>query len=131
MTKLKPLLWLVNRFWENKPQYRTQWVEDLPDDLQKNTIYIIGGRAYPYYAAVTCPRKHCKQIIHLEISGQFRKRWRVTEHEDGSLTLSPSVYVNKLPCRCHYWLRQGRVVWCVIPSLRVPVENRIHTDPPK
>ena len=115
--------WLFNLLARFRP-YRTEWVEDLPDNTQKNTVYIIGGRKHPFSVAIICPRQACRQIIHLDVSSQVNKRWRITEHSDGQISLSPSVYVTGLPCRCHYWLREGRIVWSEAPPLFVPEVNR-------
>lgn len=115
--------WIFNTWARFRP-YRTEWVEDLPDDLQKNTVYIIGGRKHPFYAAIVCPRRTCRQVVHLDVSPQVDKRWSITEHADGQISLSPSVHVTGLPCRCHYWLRKGRIVWSESPPFFVPKENR-------
>lgn len=114
---------LFNLFWRFRKRYETQWVEDLPDCPKKNTVYIIGGREHPFYAAVACPRKKCRKLIHLGISLQMQTRWRVTEHEDGTLSLFPSVFVIDSSCHCHYWFRNGRIEWCDAPPLFVPREN--------
>lgn len=115
--------WLFN-FWAHFHPYHTKWVEDLPEKPKKNAVYIIGGREHPFYAAVTCPRQTCKQIIHLDVSSQATKRWRITEHSNGRISLSPSVHVTGLPCECHYWLRKGRIVWSEAPPLFVPERNK-------
>ena len=115
--------WLFN-FWARFHPYRTEWVEDLPDNPQKNTVYIVGGREHPFYAAVACPRKVCQQVIHLDVSPKVTERWRIMEHSNGRISLAPSVHVTGLPCRCHYWLRRGRIVWSEAPSVFVPEGNR-------
>lgn len=104
--------------------YQTEWVEDLPSDVQKNTVYIIGGRKHPFYAAIVCPRRACQQVIHLDVSPMVTKRWRITEHSGGQISLVPSVHVTNLPCHCHYWLRQGRIVWADTPYIFVPEDNK-------
>lgn len=115
--------WLFN-FWARFHPYHTKWVEDLPENPQKNTVYIIGGRKHQFYAAVACPRQACKQIIHLDVSPRVAKRWAITEHSNGRISLSPSVHVTGLPCGCHYWLRKGRIVWSEAPPLFVPERNK-------
>jgi len=122
MSKLLLKVW---QFLTAGTYYKSKWVEDLPDMPQKNTIYIIGGRKYPFYAAITCPRKKCRKIIHLQIDTEASKRWRVKEHENGALSLSPSIHIIDSPCGCHYWIKEGRTVWCEIPSLCVPRENQV------
>ena len=105
-------------------RYRTEWVEDLPEEIQQQTVYVLGGREHPFYAAVVCPRRTCRQVIHLDLSPDVQRHWRFSEHEDGSLSLSPSVHVTAMPCACHYWFRKGRIRWVATPPLRVPKENR-------
>ena len=115
--------WLFN-LWALFYPYRTEWVEDIPENLDKNTVYIVGGREYPFYAAIVCPRRSCRQVVNLDVSADVRKKWRITEHPDGRVTLSPSVHVTGLVCRCHYWLRKGCIVWCEAPPIFVPETNR-------
>lgn len=115
--------YLLNVWW-SFIQFKTEWVEDLPQKPKKNTVYVIGGREYPFYVAVSCPRKACKEVIHLKVGSKFNGEWEVKEHKKGTLSLSPSVHVVAHPCRCHYWFKNGRVVWCELPSLFVPTENR-------
>jgi len=122
---IKIFLKVINFFERATRQYKTEWVEDLPEDTSNNTVYIIGGRENPFYAALTCPHKRCKKIIHLQISPQFQRRWQIREHEDGALTLNPSIDIIDSSCRCHYWIKKGHVVWCDIPPLFVPKENQI------
>ncbi|MCY4276900.1 MAG: DUF6527 family protein [Gammaproteobacteria bacterium] len=115
--------WLFN-LWAAHHQYRTEWVEDLPDGLSKDTVYIVGGRKYPFQAAVVCPRRACKQVIHLDLSPGVEQQWHIEEHGDGEISLHPSIHVTGLSCNCHYWLRHGTVRWSETPKLRVPRENR-------
>ena len=115
---------MILNLFERLRQYKIKWVEDLPKQIDKNTIYIIGGHEHPFYAAVTCPRKKCRKVIHLEVSKQFDKRWSVKE-EDGVVSLSPSIYVTDSPCKCHYWIKNGHVIWHGLPPLFIPKSNRI------
>ena len=115
--------WLFN-LWAQFHPYHTEWVEDLPENPAKNTVYIVGGREYPFYAAIVCPRQACRQVVHLDVSPDVRKKWRITEHPNGLISLFPSVHVTGLACQCHYWLRQGRIVWSEAPPLFVPERNK-------
>lgn len=117
---------LLFNLFAARQRYRTEWVEDLPEDVQRQTLYVIGGREHPFYAAVVCPRRACRQVIHLDLSTDAEKRWRLKEHSDGSISLSPSVHVTGMPCGCHYWLREGRIRWTAAPPLVVPKENKCY-----
>ena len=120
---MQMIRWLFNLFARFSP-YETEWVEDLPEDTCRNTVYIVGGREHPFSAAVVCPRRECRQVIHLDLSPQVLRRWKITEHSDGRISLSPSIHVTGLPCRCHYWLRRGHIVWSETPPFFVPEVNR-------
>jgi len=114
----------ILNWFERFRKYSTQWVEDLPDAPMRNTVYIIGGREHPFYAAVVCPRKKCAKVIHLGISPEIPQRWKMTEHGDGTVSLSPSISIIDSPCKCHYFFRKGRIEWCDAPPLFVPEQNR-------
>ena len=124
MIKIKKFLISILNLFERLRQYKTKWVEDLPEQTNKNTIYIIGGQKHSFYAAVTCPRKKCKKIIHLEISKQFKKRWSITEETNGVISISPSINVIDSPCKCHYWIKNGHIIWHSLPPLFVPKSNK-------
>ncbi len=117
---------LIFNMLAGRRPYRTEWVEDLPQDIQRDTVYVIGGRRHPFYAAVVCPRRACRQVIHLDLSPQVKKHWRLAEHDDGSISVAPSVHVTAMPCRCHYWFREGHVRWVEAPPLTVPKENKCY-----
>ena len=109
--------WLVNVLARARARlqgaYRTEWVEDPPERPKPRVVYIVGGREYPFDAAFVCPRG-CGELLQVDISPKQRKSWRVSEHEDGTISLSPSVRLTK-ECGCHFWLRRGRIVWCEAP----------------
>ena len=117
---------LIFNLLAGRRRYRTEWVEDLPENVRRETVYVIGGRRHPFSAAIVCPRRACRQVIHLDLSSKVQKPWRLREHQDGSVTLRPSVHVTAMPCNCHYWFREGRVRWAATPRLRVPKENRCY-----
>lgn len=95
-----------------KPKYKTVWIEDLPKNLKKRTIYIVGGREYPFQAIFLCP-KSCGKTMTLNISEQHNKweRWQITEHKDGTLSLHPSIWMRNFDCGCHYWFKKGCIIW--------------------
>ncbi len=101
--------WIYN-LWS--PVYKTVWTENLPDNLKKRIIYIVGGKEYPFQAVFLCP-KSCSKTITLNISKQHQKseRWSLAEHKDGTVTLYPSVWMKTLDCNCHYWFKKGRIIW--------------------
>jgi len=115
--------WIFN-LWARLHPYNTKWVEDLPELSERNTVYIIGGRKYPFQAAIVCPKRKCKNIVQVDISPETEPHWKLTEHSNGKVSLTPSVHVTGMPCQCHYWLRRGVIWWSETPTILVPSENR-------
>lgn len=110
ITRIKTVFfWLID-LW--KPKYKTAWIEDLPENLSRKTIYIVGGRAFPFQAVFLCP-KDCKEKIFLNLSEQHHRnaRWDITEHADHSVSLHPSIWMKTFECGCHYWVKKGRIIW--------------------
>lgn len=119
--------WLANLVAHFRP-YCTEWVDDPPDEPRPRTVYVVGGRRHSFYTVVACPRQACRQVVSLDVSPEVKPHWRIKEHPDGTLSLHPSIRVTGLPCKCHYWLRRGRVVWSEAPKVFVPRRNRAASE---
>ena len=100
------LQWLFHR-----KRYQTEWIDDLPASPRTDTIYVVGGREHPYRVVMACPDSHCNHLVYLDVYPGAKPGWRMTEHRDGSLSLRPSVFLTGMPCRAHYWVGRGRVIW--------------------
>ena len=123
MIKIKNIIVRVVNFFALRVRpYQTEWVEDLPEKPRKKFMYIIGGRKYPFAAEFFCPLG-CGDIISLDISPKLQKKWNVTEHQDGNVTLSPSVWCTA-ECRCHFWIRKGRIIWCEAPPFWIAFKKK-------
>lgn len=96
--------WLV-------PPYRTVVVEEaLPNELKRRTLYLVQDDGFREQAAMLCPCG-CGLVLHMNLLPDERPCWRLTQHEDGSTSLHPSVW-RKKDCGSHFWFRRGRVQWC-------------------
>ena len=38
--------------------------------------------------------------------------WTFTHGETGGVTLHPSIGNQNMPCKSHYWVQDGKIVWC-------------------
>jgi hypothetical protein len=93
------------------PKYRTEIVrEHLPKTLHKYVLYLVEDDGFREQAAMLCPCG-CGRVLHMNLLPDERPCWRVTEHPDGTATLSPSVWRQK-DCGSHFWFKRGRVIWC-------------------
>ena len=95
-------------FLEPKKQYGYEVVEDPPDQLDSNIVYLIADGGAPWSAAFMCPCG-CKERISLSLIPRDRPSWRAVTNKDG-ITLHPSVW-RKKGCMSHFFIRAGRVLW--------------------
>lgn len=103
------LLWLKGIFGF-KPLIKTIVCEELPDRLSSNTLYLVGEPNNYWQAAIICPCG-CDDLIQLAIDPTGRPRWRVRFDKNGLASLHPSIQ-RAVGCRSHFFLRNGKIVWC-------------------
>ena len=97
--------WLIGRV----PIYRSARVADAPDRPAKGIVYIVGEDGYDWSAVMVCPCG-CGKVLEMNLLPDAEPVWQVTKHDDGSVSLHPSVWL-KTDCRCHFVLQHGRVRW--------------------
>lgn len=85
-------------------------VEDIPEKLVPTTIYLAGEDDNLWAAAMLCPCG-CEDAIELNLLTQVRPCWKVQQHPDGTVSLTPSVW-RKKGCGSHFFVRHGRIDWC-------------------
>ena len=96
--------------WRQPTPLRTVWVGELPDTLDAQHVYIVGEGGHLWFAALLCPCG-CGATVHMSLMPDGRPRWAMTAHEDGTISLSPSIWRTR-GCRSHFFLRRGVIVWC-------------------
>lgn len=42
----------------------------------------------------------------------WKEAWNIEVHDDGTISLSPSVGNFYLPCRSHYYIKHGKIKLC-------------------
>lgn len=101
----------------------TVWVEDTTDAIKaiylsaergevELRMFVVGKRGeWLKWAVFTCPCGEGKPILINLREGQSPNVWGFEEHEDGTITLSPSVLLGGA-CTSHFFIRRNRVDWC-------------------
>ncbi len=89
-------------------------VEELPEELDGKTLYTVGEAEHLWFAAMVCPCG-CGETLYMNLLPDERPRWELTEHSDGTASLTPSVWRVK-GCRSHFWLRHGMIEWCLLDT---------------
>jgi hypothetical protein len=100
---------LMIRIGLRRPIYRSRHVTDLPDRLNRQSLYIVGEDGHDWSAAMLCPGG-CGKVLEMNLLPDAQPVWTVTEHAGRVVSLHPSVWL-KTGCGCHYVLREGRVRW--------------------
>ncbi len=103
--------WLSDKFSARRRRYHIREIEDLPDRLDHSTLYVVTVARCQVYAALTCPRRRCGDTLNLNLLPDDRPVWALTEHPNGTPSLHPSIW-RRTACGCHFWLREGRIIWC-------------------
>jgi hypothetical protein len=101
------IVWLRSR--QPKP-FRTLFVDEFPDSLRPRAIYVASEPSHPWAASMLCPCG-CGEVIQLNLLPQVRPCWQVQAHEDGTVSITPSVWRQK-GCGSHFFVRRGRIDWC-------------------
>jgi Family of unknown function (DUF6527) len=91
------------------PTYTWARVDDLPDGLERRTVYLVGDGGQPWSASMMCPCG-CGANIALSLLEDDSPSWQATISAESKITLHPSVWRIK-GCRSHFVLRNGRVHW--------------------
>lgn len=96
-----------------RPDFAAQIVptHPSPEAVKPGAMLVVGDATYQKWACFRCPGD-CGENILLPLNKAQRPRWAVSIDWLGRPTIHPSVrQLNE--CRCHFWIRQGRVDWCL------------------
>lgn len=94
----------------NAPKkYTCQEVQDLPDTISEDTIYIVGKNGHLWYVAMKCPCS-CSDIIYLNLVEDTWPYWKIFQTRKG-ISLNPSVWRTK-GCKSHFIVNKGKIIWC-------------------
>jgi hypothetical protein len=102
-------LGFLQRLLRRERPLQVRRVEELPDLLDRRHLYVAGEGLHLWFAAFLCPCG-CGATVQLSLMLEGRPRWQLSEHPDGTATLTPSVWRTK-GCRSHFWVRRGRIEW--------------------
>jgi Family of unknown function (DUF6527) len=78
-------------------------VEDMPDEISSGILYV----SDEYEIACHRCACGCGSLVYTPLGST---EWRFCA-DNGKPSLKPSIGNWALPCRSHYWISKGRVVW--------------------
>lgn len=114
MTNLRNKLrrvWLIvkNRLWGTPVPLKTIHLDELPDELESDAVYLIGENGFLWSAVLLCPCG-CGSMIQLNLLSDSEPCWRVEDPFDSTVLISPSVWSRK-GCGSHYFIKRGKIKW--------------------
>ncbi len=90
----------------------TRMADRVPADMEikSGELVVVESEGFRKWACLKCPGG-CGTKISLSLNPKRRPRWHVAVDWFVRPSISPSVHqIND--CRCHFWVRRGRVEWC-------------------
>ena len=104
--------WLRNLWAAWAPRRSVKIIEGdmLPERLPLRNLVLAREDGEDWCIGMRCPCG-CGERLELMLLKEVRPRWDARFDASGHVTLHPSVWL-KQGCRSHFWLRDGRVIWC-------------------
>lgn len=81
-----------------------------PERLTAGRLVIVRSGSLDKWGCFRCPGG-CGEKLQLSLSQQRRPRWSIAVDWFGRPSVSPSIRQTNA-CRCHFWIKKGRVEWC-------------------
>jgi Family of unknown function (DUF6527) len=92
------------------PRFKAEFVEEIPDELALDRLYLVGENSHYWCAAMRCPCG-CDASIQLSLVESDDPSWRFRIDRRKRPSLFPSVW-RTVGCHSHFILRQGGIIWC-------------------
>ena len=71
-------------------------------------LVLAGSPERPKWLRFDCPCR-CGEVLALNLMASHSPRWAAESHEDGTLSVRPSVDATR--CGSHFWIRRSRIDW--------------------
>jgi len=84
-------------------------VDELPENVNDKTIYIIGDLSQPWLLAFNCPCG-CHNVIQLNLLKEADPCWKYKVTKKKKINISPSVW-RTTGCKSHFIVRKSKIVW--------------------
>jgi len=98
-----------NRLFKKEKFYKYKFVEDVPDELRPDILYIISNDDFYWQVLMLCPCG-CKKALHMNLMKGNNPSWKYEIDKKKRISLHPSVN-RTFGCKSHFFLRKGRIVW--------------------
>jgi len=101
---------IINKFSEwLQSEYEYIYVNEFPQKINVNKIYIVGESEMPWVLAFMCPCG-CNNLIQLNLLQDAEPRWKFRIDKQKKIYISPSVWRIK-GCQSHFFIRKSKIHW--------------------
>ncbi len=101
--------WLKQLTSAKRRSFSASQLNDPPDDVGADKLYLIGEEGKYWLAVLRCPCA-CGAVIQLPMSANADPCWRFSGAHDNP-SLWPSIH-RLTGCKSHFFLRRGKIEWC-------------------
>lgn len=98
--------WLPFQRWRVVGE--TLFADELPDKLPRNGVALVGTSARTKWIVFDCPCRTGHRIM-LNADSARKPHWAIRSLD--RLSIAPSIDFRGDARRCHYFIRDGRIVW--------------------
>ena len=101
-------------WWQWLPLWRwrivggTESADEVPDRLPRNAVTLVGDPRRAKWIIFDCP---CRTGHRIMLNADTGRKPYWTLNGTPSLTISPSVDYRGAQRRCHYFIRDGKIIW--------------------
>ena len=84
--------------------------DEIPDNLPRNASVVVSSGGISKWISFDCPCRSGHRIL-LNTDKGRRPAWSVAYSAAGRLSINPSVDYHDSKRRCHYFVRNGKILW--------------------
>jgi hypothetical protein len=89
---------------------RVESADEIPDRLPRNGAVIVVSGGLIKWIGFDCPCRKGHRVL-LNTDPGRRPAWTVSTSPTGTLSIVPSIDFHEGQRRCHYFVRNGRIIW--------------------
>lgn len=98
--------WLPRGSW--RIVMRVDDADEVPTKIPRNAVVLVGRDRFHKWLVFDCPCRRGHRVM-LNLDSSRLPHWRITNVK--KLTVTPSIDWHGKGASCHYFIRNGRVVW--------------------
>ncbi|MDP2421335.1 DUF6527 family protein [Sediminibacterium sp.] len=106
---MKWIKWIIALFRKRTGKWKIKDCSEIPDKIQKGTIYKIYNKDICWQMLMECPCG-CNTLLYLNALPDYKPNWRLSTDKSGEISIQPSIH-RKEGCCSHFFIKESRVLW--------------------